>query len=168
MAFLPLKVNGFCWLTALQKVQIPLERIFLEPWDPNIWLLYSIYYQNYYVLREDIHSQILKENLKYYEFFGLKSAKWLWKSPNSEKTACHRAFGPWKMDSSLNFTSKSLCFGEKYFSKDLLNINISRKKSLFDIFMKSPNSERTDFCRAMRPKEMDSSLNLRPKSLCFG
>ena len=77
MAFLPLKVNGFCWLTALQKVQIPLERIFLEPWDPNIWLLYSIYYQNYYVLRKDIHCQILKENLKYYEFFGLKSAKWL-------------------------------------------------------------------------------------------
>ena len=77
MAFLPLKVNGFCWLTALQKVQIPLERIFLEPWDPKIWLLYSIYYQNYYVLRKDIHSQILKENLKYYEFFGLKSAKWL-------------------------------------------------------------------------------------------
>ena len=114
------------------------------------------------------YSQILKENLKYYEFFGLKSAKWLWKSPNSEKTACHRAFGPWKMDSSLNFTWKSLCFGGKYFSKDLLNINISRKKSLFDIFMKSPNSERTDFCRAMRPKEMDSSLNLRPKSLCFG
>ena len=65
------------------------------------------------------YSQILKENLKYYEFFGLKSAKWLWKSPNSEKTACHRAFGPWKMDSSLNFTSKSLCFGEKYFSKEL-------------------------------------------------
>ena len=31
------------------------------------------------------YSQILKENLKYHEFFGLKSAKWLWKSPNSEK-----------------------------------------------------------------------------------
>ena len=40
--------------------------------------------------------------------------------------------------------------------------------SLFDIFMKSPNSERTDFCRALEPKEMDSALNLRPKSLCFG
>ena len=37
--------------------------------------------------------------------------------------------------------------------------------SLFDILMKSPNSERTDFCRAMGPKEMDSSLNLQPKSL---
>ena len=40
--------------------------------------------------------------------------------------------------------------------------------SLFDIFLKSSNSERTDFCRAMEPKEMDSALNLRPKSLCFG
>ena len=37
--------------------------------------------------------------------------------------------------------------------------------SLFDIFMKSPNSERTDFCRAMGPKEMDFSFNLQPKSL---
>ena len=37
--------------------------------------------------------------------------------------------------------------------------------SLFDIFMKSPNSERTDFCRAMGPKEIDSSFNLQPKSL---
>ena len=37
--------------------------------------------------------------------------------------------------------------------------------SLFDIFMKSPNSERTDFCRAMGPKEMDSSFNLQPKTL---
>ena len=36
-----------------------------------------------------------------------------------KKTACHRAFGPWKMDSSLIFTSKSLCFGKKYFSKEL-------------------------------------------------
>ena len=69
MAFLPLKVNGFCWLTPLQQVQSPSERIFLGPWDPKLWLLYSIYYQNYNVLREDIHSQILKENLKYYEFF---------------------------------------------------------------------------------------------------
>ena len=40
--------------------------------------------------------------------------------------------------------------------------------SLFDIFMKSPNSERTDFSRAMGPKEIDSSFNLQPKSLCFG
>ena len=60
-----------------KKSKFPFEQIFLEPWDPKIWLLYSIYYQNYYVLRKDIHSQILKENLKYYEFFGLKSAKWL-------------------------------------------------------------------------------------------
>ena len=37
--------------------------------------------------------------------------------------------------------------------------------SFFDIFMKSLNSERTAFCRAMGPKEMDSSLNLQPKSL---
>ena len=40
--------------------------------------------------------------------------------------------------------------------------------SLFVIFMKSPNSERTDFCRAIGPKEMDSSLNLQPKSLFWG
>ena len=37
--------------------------------------------------------------------------------------------------------------------------------SLFDVFMRSPNSERTDFCRAMGPKEMDFSFNLQPKSL---
>ena len=60
-----------------KKSKFPIERIFLEPWDLKKWLLDSFYYQNYYVLREDIHSQILKENLKYYEFFGLKSAKWL-------------------------------------------------------------------------------------------
>ena len=40
--------------------------------------------------------------------------------------------------------------------------------SHFDIFMKSPNSEGTDFRRAMEPKEMDSSLNLQPKSLSLG
>ena len=33
--------------------------------------------------------------------------------------------------------------------------------SLFDIFMKSPNSERTDFCRAMGPKEIDSSFTTK-------
>ena len=37
--------------------------------------------------------------------------------------------------------------------------------SFFDIFMKSPNSERTDFCRVMGPKEIYSPLNLQPKSL---
>ena len=34
------------------KSNVPIEQIFLEPWDPKKWLLDSIYYQNCYVLRE--------------------------------------------------------------------------------------------------------------------
>ena len=55
------------------------------------------------------------------------------------------------------FWQKNIFLKHQYFSK----------MSLFDIFMKSPNYKRTDFFIAMGPKEMDSSLNLQPKSLGF-
>ena len=56
-----------------KKSKFPFERIFLEPWDPKNGFL-TQFTIKITMFRKKIFS---KENLKYYEFFGLKSAKWL-------------------------------------------------------------------------------------------
>ena len=43
------------------KSNVPIEQIFLEPWVPKKWLLDSIYYQNYYDLREKDILKFLKK-----------------------------------------------------------------------------------------------------------
>ena len=95
-----------------EKVQISIWTDFFRAMGPKKNGFLTQFTIKITMFRKKIFS---KENLKYYEFFGLKSEKWLWKSPYSEKMACHRAFGLWKMDSSLNFTAKSLCLGKKMF-----------------------------------------------------